>query len=129
MSGEQDIPKIIPRNPEDDLQEGQVVIDAIHGRFRRIDNTGDPLNRWYVRCDDCNCEVPWDHIAIRNHFNKSHVSRHNCVYCKGKAFIYKIIRVNADVKTTEEAVYHQCTLHKPDEIDASSSLNEENLQK
>lgn len=109
MSIEQDIPKDILRDPQDvHQQEGRVVIDAVHGRFRRVDTIINSSDRMYIRCEDCNSEIAWNDVAIRNHFNNLHSSHHYCRYCRGKVFIYRKVIIVDGIETSEEFIYHKC---------------------
>lgn len=107
MSVEQDVPSNTVMNVNRQ-EEGHVVIDAVHKRFRRRDTIMDSSDKIYIYCDDCNSKISWDDVAIKNHFNDLHSSRNYCRYCRGKVFIYRKIIIMNGKETSDEIVYHKC---------------------
>lgn len=118
MSVEQE-PNNTPNNENENYQEeGRVVIDAVHERFRRREIIMNNFCQMYIRCDDCDSKITWNDVAIRNHFNNLHPSNKHCRYCKGKVFVYKKIIIIGSNQTSDEIVYHKCDYDKQAEISA-----------
>jgi hypothetical protein len=73
---------------------GRAVTDAVHERFR--------LN--FIYCDNCQVKIIGNGISIHKHFNTSHPSILNCIYCPGKVFHY----FKDDVNKSNKFYYHRC---------------------
>jgi len=82
----------------EEAEEGRVVTDSVHERFRQM----------RVHCDDCNRDISGNWTAIRKHFDDLHPSDRHCCYCKGKVFTYRTIMTIDNRESSDSFVYHKC---------------------
>lgn len=88
--------EISSRSQNSSNNEGKAVPDAVHERLKKN----------LVYCDNCQKKLVLSKVNIHKHFNTSHQSEQNCVYCSGKVFYYYKLSNNHDI--AKKLYYHRC---------------------